>query len=123
MAKVSEANGPDLEYTRGDTAPLRVTFTRKGSPIDLTGYTGLVLTVNTELNPTDNTNEQAALTGTLTGTPTDGIVDFEPADQVTSDAFVPAAGLWYDIQGVDAGGRKATLGKGPFTINQDITKA
>lgn len=116
-----DADGPELEYARGDLAPLRLTFKKNGTPIDLTGYTALVITINSDLNPTDVTDQVGVLTGTLTGTPTDGIVDFAPASQPASDALVPGV-YFYDISGIDGGGRPFTLAKGSFTIVQDIGK-
>jgi len=114
--------GPDLCYARGDTAPLSLTFKVGKLGLDLTGFTGLVLTVNSEENPTNTASQQAELTGTLDSDPTTGRVEFRPANQVTSDAFVPGV-YFYDVQGVNASGEKVTLLKGgSFEIIQDISK-
>ncbi len=119
---IAAASGPALEYTRGDTAALRVRITRKGQPVDLTGFTSIRLTVSNELNPTNSAGVQAVLNGALTATPTDGYILLTPPSQAESDAYVPAAGLFYDLEALDGDSARATLGKGPFTIAQDISK-
>jgi hypothetical protein len=117
------AVGPDLSYTRGDTAPITITFKRNGQALDLTGFTGIVLTINTDEFPVDATNQVEVFSGTLSGTPSDGTVTFEPPSQIASDALPILEEAFYDVQWVTAASKKQTPIKGKFTINQDITKA
>ena len=115
--------GPDLCYARGDTVALSMTFKRNKLGIDLTGFTGLLLSVDSTENPTNTATQVAQFTGTLDTDPTTGRVEFRPPDQVTSDAYVPGT-YFYDVQGVNADSEKVTFLKGgSFEIIQDITKA
>lgn len=116
--------GPTLLYARGDMAPLEVPFARPdGSAYDLTGHTEFVLTINSDLDPPDTDDEIMAMVGTLDADPTTGFVGFRPPTQGASDALVPQAGLFYDVQCKTPAGEKKTLTKGgQFTIVQDISK-
>jgi hypothetical protein len=118
------AVGPDLCYARGDTGPITIRFKDGSSNFDFTGWTALELTVDTQENPTDALTNVIAFTGTLTGTPTDGLVSFRPPSPAASDALTPTEGLFYDVQGLNASAEKVTLLKGgDFQIIQDINKS
>lgn len=119
---MTTAVGPDLKYTRGDIAPFGITFTRGGSALDLTGFTNFLLTINTDPNPTDQTNEVEQFTGTLDPDPTTGRVSFAPPNQAASDALPILEEAFYDVQWDNAASQKQTPIKGNFRIDQDITK-
>ena len=121
--------GPDLCYVRGDTAPLTLLFKRSGVAVDLTGFTAILLSANTDQDPVDATNQQFQMDGSLTGTPTDGQVDFRPqgideaAKRAASEAYPVDAEMFYDVQAIDAAGQRVTLiYEGKFDVLQDITK-
>lgn len=122
------AKGPTIQYTRGDTVPHRLHLTQDGNDFDLTSFSNIELVVNTEDAPSDASNEQFRQPGTLTGTPTDGRIDFQPAggtigDRKTeSEAYVPGD-YFYDVQADDAAGERVTLLlAGDFVVLQDINK-
>lgn len=107
-----------IERYRGDTAPDSITVTyRSGTVIDLTGCT-LLLTVNSELNPADATNQTFQLTGT-SPSPETGVVLFYPNSTQADHVGV----YYYDIQLTDASGYKRTVAKDTYLFIQDITKA
>lgn len=113
--------GPDLEYVRGDTAPLSIIFKRNGVAVDFTGYTQFELTINPANDPADNSGQHAQFQGAIP-TPTNGTVDFVPDNQAASDNLVPES-YFYDVQALDASGEKVTLLLGGvFVIKQDINK-
>lgn len=121
--------GPDLCYVRGDTAPLTLIFKVAGVAVDLTGFTLIVLTTNTDQNPTTTANEQFKMDGALTGDPTDGTIEFRPQGatendkRTASEAYDVDAEMFYDVQSIDGVGQRATLiYEGKFDVLQDITK-
>lgn len=103
---------------RGDTAADQFTITRDGVAVDITGST-FKLTVNTEQNPTDITNQLLSVTGTITDAAA-GQMEFAPsaleADQTPGDYY-------YDVQMTDASGGIRTIIKGRYRFKQDITKS
>jgi hypothetical protein len=126
---MSRDKGPDLCYVRGDTAPLTLIFKQSAVAIDLTGYTAIVLTTNTEQDPTDITNQQFQMDGALTATPTDGTINFKPqgidesAKRTASEAYPVDAEMFYDVQAIDGtGARVSLIYEGKFDVLQDITK-
>lgn len=102
---------------RGDTAPDQFTVQRDGVAVDITGCT-FKLTVNSEQNPVDITNQLFQLTGTITNAAL-GQVEFSPtalqADQLPGRYF-------YDVQMTDTGGGIRTATKGSYRFKEDITK-
>lgn len=123
--------GPDLCYTRGDTAPIVLRLTADGSAFDLTGWTDFVLTVDPSEEPADATNNLDALPGTIQTPPgTDGILEFQPsgvdetAKRANSEAWAPGD-YFYDVQAINPAGNRTTLlaAGGKFTVVQDITKS
>ena len=122
------AKGPTITYVRADTAPFRLRLTQDGADLDLTGFTNIEIVVNTDEAPADATNEQFRQPGTLTGTPTDGRIDFQPvgasvaARKIESEAYVPGE-FFYDLQADDGAGERVTLlNGGAYNVMQDINK-
>lgn len=122
------AKGPKITYTRGDTAPHRLHLTQDGADLDLTGFLNIEIVVNTEETPVDATNEVLRQPGTLTATPIDGRIDFQPvgasvaARKTESDAYPPGE-YFYDLQVDDGAGERVTLlNGGEFIVAQDINK-
>lgn len=103
---------------RGDTAADQFTIKRSGVVVDLTGCT-LKLTVNSEKDPVDDTNQLFSVDGVVTSA-VNGQVEFAPdgtqADQNPGDYY-------YDIQLTDADGAILTADKGRYRFKQDITKS
>lgn len=121
---MSIAKGPDLCYARGDLAPLTLRFKDGSSNYNFTGFTSIELTVDSLESPGDALTNVLTMTGTFDADRESGLVGFEPPDQGTSDALVPATGLYYDVQAIDGSARRGTLLKGGnFTIEQDINKS
>ena len=87
-----------------------------GVAIDITGFT-FKLTVNSEKDPSDATNEKFSIVGAITDAP-NGKVAFSPT--VTDTDITPDT-YFYDIEQT-AGGAISTLIIGKALIIQDITK-
>ena len=83
----------------------------------VTGFS-FKLTVNSEKDPTDTTNQQFTIAGTLVDA-VNGQISFAPT--ITDTDIAPDT-YFYDIEQIDAGGGKATLIIGKCLIVQDITK-
>ncbi len=94
-------------------------FTEKmsGSDLDISANT-YKLTVNSEKDPTDTSNEQFSLTGAFVTDGTDGRIQFAPT-AVQSD--LPKQKFYYDLERNSPAGIK-TVAKGVFAIEMDITK-
>lgn len=108
----------DLERYRGDTVPDSFTIKDStGTVVNITGYSFL-MTVNSDKNPADATNEIYQLTGSITDAP-NGVVEFEPS---AVQADQPPGTLYYDIQMTDASSKISTIVKGKLKYLQDITK-
>lgn len=108
----------NLRRKRGDTFPWTMTFTNEsnGAPVDLTGTT-VQITLNTQPDPTDITNQIWQINGVLSGTPTDGVVTFT----LTAAQADHLGVYFYDVQRV-IGLDKKTLVEGSFEFTQDINK-
>ena len=108
----------DIIRHRGDTRRLIYTIMdADGVAIDITNWT-FKLTVNSEENPTDISNQVDQVAGVITDAAA-GKVKFTP-----SSTMVETAGtFYYDIEAVDTSGGITTLAKGKFLLIQDITKA
>ena len=103
---------------RGDTHPAEFAIRdTAGAAIDLTGWTAFLLTVNSERNPLDATNELAQIGGTITDA-AGGLVEFPG----TALGTLPAGVVWYDVQATDAASSVRTVSKGRLRVDQDITK-
>lgn len=108
----------NIERKRGDTR--RIIFKVKakdtGLAIDLTGWTGFLLTVDPSKSPVDALNNIGQITGVVIGAATDGRVGFSPP------GTFPIGNYFYDAQALDANTEKVTFAEGKYKVIQDITK-
>ena len=102
---------------RGDTKRIvkRVVDADKNA-VDITSWSA-VLTVNSEENPADATNQIEEITATILGAATDGRFSFVPSG--TADVVGTS---YYDIQVTDNNGEVDTMEKGEWIVVQDISK-
>ncbi len=85
--------------------------------VDITGNS-YKLTVNSDLNPPNQDDEQFSIVGVITDA-ANGKVSFAPTvlqTDITPDVY------FYDIEEIDGAGSVSTLIKGKALIIQDITK-
>jgi hypothetical protein len=108
----------DIERKRGDTYAdeFEIVSDTTGAVIDISAYT-FKLTVDPSPEPTDATNNVFQLTGTITDGPA-GLVAFSP-DATQADNV---GEYYFDIELIDAAGKKRSVEKGAYTMTQDITK-
>lgn len=105
-----------INRIRGDTYADRFLAEVDGVAVDITGCS-FKLTLNTQRNPIDISNQVYQLTGIVTS-PESGIVEFAP-DSTQADL----TGLfYYDIQMIDGNGVKRTPVKDVYVYEEDITK-
>ena len=107
-----------IERKRGDTYADEFTVKSKatGLPINITGYTFL-MTLDSEKNPSSNTNNLYQLVGTILDAP-GGRVEFAPS-ALQADHL---GAYYYDVQMIDGAGRKRTIESDTYIYKQDITK-
>ena len=105
--------------TRGDTFPFTVTISVAGSPLDLTGFGAITMTVDPSDEPVDATNNLFTNTGVISDA-VNGEVTFTLS---TADADQTPGDYFHDMQYVDAGGFIRTFAKGTYQVLQDITKS
>ncbi|RKZ20188.1 hypothetical protein DRQ50_00080 [bacterium] len=110
----------DIDYTRGDDAPIALRFTVDGSARDFTGATAINMGIHSEAAPVDDTTLILTIVGALDADPTTGILYFTPASPAATD-LTPGV-YFYDAQLLTAAGKKDTIVKGKFRLNQDRTK-
>ncbi len=105
----------DICISRGDTRALVFNILNPDgtTPTDLVGFSYL-LTVDSREEPDDASTQQFQLTGIVSGTS----VSFLP----TAPNVASIADWFCDLEETDSGGLIETIGKGTFTIQQDITK-
>lgn len=104
--------------TRGDTLADRFTVTDvDGNPVDITSWT-FQLTLSTEKNPVDDTNQVVQIDGVITNAAA-GEVEF-PWD--TTKANRTPGNYYYDIQYVTDSAAIFTVEKGTYKFTQDINK-
>ena len=89
----------------------------EGAVLDVTGFT-FKMTVNSEKDPTDTSNQQFTIVGALVDA-LNGKISFAPT---TTDTDIAPDTYFYDIEQTDAGGGIATLIVAKCLIVQDITK-
>ena len=110
----------DIDYTRGDDKPIGLRFTVDGANRDFTGVTGIVMAIHSVAAPVDDTTLILSITGALDSPPTTGILYFTPANPAATN-LAPAV-YFYDAQIITLAGKKDTIVKGKFRLNQDRTK-
>ncbi len=88
-----------------------------GAALDVTGFS-FKLTVNSEKDPADTSNQQFTIIGALVDA-VNGQISFAPT---TGDTDIAPGTYFYDIEQTDAGGGVATLIIAKCVIVQDITK-
>jgi len=121
--------GPSISWVRGDSAPKQMTVTQGGAAFDFTGLTNMEIVVNSEDEPTDETNEQFRMPVAIVNAPgTDGIIEFQPVGatpalrKTAAEAYVPGE-FFYDLQVDDGATERVTLFlAGDFAVLQDINK-
>lgn len=122
MAGTEPVGGPldcPLERVRGDSKLFRVKLTDStGTAVDVTGYTGL-WTIDTQKDPVDDATNVVQISGSPTGTPTDGIIEFSPS---AMEMDITPGNYHYDVQITDLGGALNTILKSKIKIVQDLTK-
>jgi len=100
--------------TRGDTKPFGFTLLDEdGNARDLTGHS-YELTVNTESDPSDATNEVFTVTGVVSSNTVSFNLSTSEADQLGT--------LFYDFQETDPSADIFTIAKGEIEWRQDINK-
>jgi len=111
----------DITRRRGDTYADEFLLSDgvTGESLDLTGYTSFTLTVDSRVDPPDTTTQQYQLAGVVVGSATGGRIAFAPNDSQSNRVGV----FFFDVQVVDAAGRKRTVDHGKYTYRQDITKS
>ncbi len=123
------AKGPDLKYTRGDTKPIVLAFKDEtGADLDVSGYTGLVLSINPSPSPIPTTDNIDSMVGSFVTDGTNGRVAFVPsggdetAKRATSEGYATGP-KFYDVQGINAAGQRDTIldPGGNFNILEGIT--
>jgi hypothetical protein len=107
-----------VERIRGDTYADRfeVRNQNTGDIVNLTGCQAY-LTLSTESNPTDTTNQVYQLVGVIDD-PSSGIIEFSPDATQANQVGL----FFYDVELIDALGVVRTLVKGTYKYIQDITK-
>jgi hypothetical protein len=103
---------------RGDTKSIDITLVdENGVAISISGYTDFLLTVNTEEEPINTSNQLFQLVGTIVDAP-EGKVSFTIT---TSDAD-NLGEFYYDAQYTDTNAEKFTFVEGEYIMPQDKTK-
>lgn len=118
---MSNLTGPQIKYYCNDDKAVILTLKDKSSKdaIDLTGKT-VKVTVNSEENPTDTTNQLFSLAATILSA-TGGRISVAPSK--AQSAQTPGT-YYYDVQiTTTATSVVDTAGKGEWVFIQDITKA
>jgi hypothetical protein len=111
----------EITRKRGDTYGDVFTLTDKANnqPLNVAGYTGIVMTLDDRVNPADTSTQVYQLAATVLGPTSAGKIEFAPtlaqADRVGR--------FFFDIQLTDPAGRIRTVMAGRYTYLQDITKA
>ena len=111
----------DITRKRGDTYGDRfdLTVTATGLPLELAGYSGFLLTLDTRRDPPDTTTQVYQLAGVVIGATSLGQLEFAP----TLAQANRTGRFFYDIQLTDPAGRVRTVLAARYAYRQDITKA
>lgn len=117
MATVGETPVVGLTRKRGDTKSIGMTLKDSdGAVIDVTGYT-FSLSVNSDEEPTDVTNELFTSVGVIVDA-ANGKIAF-PVGATEADNV---GEFFYDAQLIDTATEKLTFLRGSFLMTQDIGK-
>lgn len=109
-----------IRKARGDSNSVVVTITDgSGNTVDVSAYTGALLTVNSLFDPPDATTQIFQSTGDVATEGAFGTITF-PITSVNTDQTPNT--YFYDIQLTDAASKVETITKSKFIISQDITK-
>lgn len=110
----------DITRKRGDNYAIRFRVTENGIAMDITGAT-FRFTVDTRKDPpaTDTSTQVFQVTGAIISPATNGIFEFVPTT-VQMGNLTPKT-YFFDVE-MTRSGQVATLVKGKFIIQQDITK-
>lgn len=113
-----EAQVIDFVRRRGDTAPDKLIIKNKTTQAvtDITGFQ-FKMTVHSAQDPVDETTQLYQLTGTITDA-VNGKVEFEPTE-IQADRV---GEFYFDIEQLDAAGKKLTIVVGGYEYKQDYTK-
>lgn len=108
-----------LLYKRGDNFPsqFKIVEDDEVTAIDITGWT-FELTVDPNKNPTSAGSNLFSVNGIIDDA-LNGLVSFAPT---VADTDITPKKYWYDIQQIDGAGKRRTIVKDRFIIEQDITK-
>jgi hypothetical protein len=113
---VGEAHEIDIKRRRGATKTFRIRLLQAGTttPLDVTGYTA-ELNIHTIKDVVDNTTLVFRAPGAPTGTPTDGILEFDFAlfDSVAIGKY------FYGIRVIQADTLDDVPVLGKFEVEQD----
>lgn len=108
--------GNTISRYRGDTHPIYLEIEDEGEALDISGYS-FKLTVNSERNPTDTSNQLFSVDGTVVNGP-GGLAKFV----LSTDQADNVGRFYFDIQQTDTGGADRTIVRGDYISKQDITK-
>lgn len=107
--------------TRGDSPIIPFKLTNSdGSDLDINGGT-FTLTVSTEEDPSDNTNQVFQVTGVIVGDGSTGEFTFQPTTTDTG-SLDPDTDYFHDVRMVLTGYGDRTIFKGQWQVSQDINK-
>ena len=106
----------NLKRKRGDTnfIPFQIQDS-DCNPVDISLWTGFLLTIDTRKTPDDATTVLQQITGTIIDAAL-GRIGFSP------DGTLDPGRFYYDAQATDDNGKKRTFAEGRYTVSQDITK-
>ncbi len=105
------------DLVRGDTRRVAFQAQMDGVAYDISGWTSLTLTMNTEEEPTNTDNQVYQAVGGFVGDGTDGKIFFPRSDSIDAGEY------YFDVQGVDDNSEISTIAKGFMVLEQDITKS
>jgi len=98
-----------------DTRRIVFHIVSKDSPtgVNIAGWSGWELVIDSRKNPTDTTTLQATLSGTIEDAAT-GRVSFTTLGTVSEGKY------YYNMRGVDTNGERITLSAGTFTVQPSM---
>jgi hypothetical protein len=107
----------DIEVVRGDTRKIIMSVVDGETPVDISTWTDIYLTIDPNKSPISASTNAAQLIGEVVETEEDVyVVEFTP------DEMLEAGSYYQDIQVTDEDGAIVTLVMGKFKVIQDITK-